>query len=91
MAHQQPPESGKPEEKAGRETWFPPLPPSRKDAGEVDPAARRSEGRVRPGEGGVGWGWGVTNLECENLITVESGVCAVARRPLRRGSDRLKR
>lgn len=44
---------------------------------------RRSEGRVRLGKG-------VTNLECENLITVESCVCAVARRPLRRGSDRLK-
>lgn len=43
----------------------------------------RSEGRVRLGKG-------VTNLECENLITVESCVCAVARRPLRRGSDRLK-
>lgn len=45
---------------------------------------RGSEGGVRPGKG-------VTNLECENLITVESGMCAVARRPLRRGSDRLKR
>lgn len=35
-------------------------------------------------------GWGGTNLECENLITVESCVCAVVRWTLRRGSDTLK-
>lgn len=57
-----------------------------KDAREVNRRRGRAKEELARGvEGG-----GVTNLDCENLITVETCVRAVVRWTLRRGSDTLK-
>lgn len=81
MAHQQPLELEDREE-----SW-------KKDKFPYFPSAKGRRGRAkeefdREVEGW--WGLRVTNLQCENLITEESCMCAVVRWTLRKGSNTLK-
>lgn len=85
MAHPQPLELEARGE-AGRKTSFPFFSIRQRSTGKEEERRRRILPRRKRGGGKLR----VTNLKCENLITVEGCVCAVVGWTLRRGSDTLK-